>query len=150
MKTKIVSAITSVFPFMILGNFSNLTNIIYHLHSNDVTYKTVYIARHIDLLILEYIWNRLQHIDILFNFLCIIIICKSGIDDRKYLDVNLIVGVIKSASNMSRLHYVISLYFWFIAFIIHYDNILGRYSDIVVNLLLCPPQFLLKKYISLL
>ena len=150
MKTKIVSVITSVFPFMILGNFSNLTNIIYHLHSNDVTYKTVYIARHIDLLILEYIWNRLQHIDILFNFLCIIIICKSGIDDRKYLDVNLIVGVIKSASNMSRLHYVISLYFWFIAFIIHYDNILGRYSDIVVNLLLCPPQFLLKKYISLL
>ena len=150
MKTKIVSTITSVFPFMILGNFSNLTNIIYHLHSNDVTYKTVYIARHIDLLILEYIWNRLQHIDILFNFLCIIIICKSGIDDRKYLDVNLIVGVIKSASNMSRLHYVISLYFWFIAFIIHYDNILGRYSDIVVNLLLCPPQFLLKKYISLL
>jgi len=135
---------------MILGNFSNLTNIIYHLHSNDVTYKTVYIARHIDLLILEYIWNRLQHIDILFNFLCIIIICKSGIDDRKYLDVNLIVGVIKSASNMSRLHYVISLYFWFIAFIIHYDNILGRYSDIAVNLLLCPPQFLLKKYISLL
>lgn len=150
MKTKIVSVITSVFPFMILGNFSNLTNIIYHLHSNDVTYKTVYIARHIDLLILEYIWNQLQHIDILFNFLCIIIICKSGIDDRKYLDVNLIVGVIKSASNMSRLHYVISLYFWFIAFIIHYDNILGRYSDIVVNLLLCPPQFLLKKYISLL
>jgi len=150
MKTKIVSTITSVFPFMILGNFSNLTNIIYHLHSNDVTYKTVYIARHIDLLILEYIWNRLQHIDILFNFLCIIIICKSGIDDRKYLDVNLIVGVIKSASNMSRLHYVISLYFWFIAFIIHYDNILGRYSDIAVNLLLCPPQFLLKKYISLL
>jgi hypothetical protein len=150
MKTKIVSVITSVFPFMILGNFSSLTNIIYHLHSNDVTYKTVYIARHIDLLILEYIWNRLQHIDILFNFLCIIIICKSGIDDRKYLDVNLIVGVIKSASNMSRLHYVISLYFWFIAFIIHYDNILGRYSDIVVNLLLCPPQFLLKKYISLL
>jgi len=150
MKTKIVSVITSVFPFMILGNFSNLTNIIYHLHSNDVTYKTVYIARHIDLLILEYIWNRLQHIDMLFNFLCIIIICKSGIDDRKYLDVNLIVGVIKSASNMSRLHYVISLYFWFIAFIIHYDNILGRYSDIVVNLLLCPPQFLLKKYISLL
>lgn len=150
MKTKIVSVITSVFPFMILGNFSNLTNIIYHLHSNDVTYKTVYIARHIDLLILEYIWNQLQHIDILFNFLCIIIICKSGIDDRKYLDVNLIVGVIKSASNMSRLHYVISLYFWFIAFIIHYDNILGRYSDIALNLLLCPPQFLLKKYISLL
>lgn len=150
MKTKIVSVITSVFPFMILGNFSNLTNIIYHLHSNDVTYKTVYIARHIDLLILEYVWNRLQHIDILFNFLCIIIICKSGIDDRKYLDVNLIVGVIKSASNMSRLHYVISLYFWFIAFIIHYDNILGRYSDIALNLLLCPPQFLLKKYISLL
>jgi len=150
MKTKIVSVITSVFPFMILGNFGSLTNIIYHLHSNDVTYKTVYIARHIDLLILEYIWNRLQHIDILFNFLCIIIICKSGIDDRKYLDVNLIVGVIKSASNMSRLHYVISLYFWFIAFIIHYDNIFGRYSDIVVNLLLCPPQFLLKKYISLL
>mgnify|MGYP001216280521 CR=1 FL=1 len=152
MKTKIVSAITSLFPFIILENFGSISNAIYHLNSNDVTHKSVYISRHIDILILGYMWNRrLVFMDVLFNFLSIIIVCKSNIiSDSKYLDVNLIVGLVKSASNMTKLHYIISLYFWFIAFIIRYDNIFGRYSDIAVNLLLCPPQFLLKKYISLL
>ena len=58
-----------------------------------------------------------------------------------------LIGIIKGVYGMKRFHYIISLYFWFTAFIIHYETVLGRYTDIMVNLLLCPPQYLLKNNI---
>ena len=76
-----------------------------------------------------------------------VIIYKSTIHDKRYLDVNLIISVIKSAFGIPKLQYIISVYFWMIAFIIHYDTIYGKYTDIIVNLLLCPPQYLLKNNI---
>jgi len=59
----------------------------------------------------------------------------------------LIISVIKSTFGIPKLQYIISVYFWMIAFIIHYDTIYGKYTDIIVNLLLCPPQYLLKNNI---
>ena len=57
------------------------------------------------------------------------------------------ISLIKSASNMRKLDYLVSLYFWIVAFTVDYDTIYGKYTDIIVNLLLCPPQYLIKKYI---
>ena len=145
---KLASAITSLFPFMILKNFGSVTSVCYHLHKNEFTFKLVYISRHIDFLLLGYLLKGyLDYMELIFNFLSMIIIYKSSIHDKRYLDVNLLISVIKSASGMSKLHYLVSLYFWFLAFIIHYDTIYGKYTNVIVNLLLCPPQYLLKNNI---
>ena len=146
MKIEIVSAITSLFPLMILNNFGSVTSMFYHLHKNEFTYKLVYISKHVDLLFLGYLLKGyLDYMEFIFNFLSMVIVYKSSVHDKKYMDINLLISVIKSTSSMRKLHYIVSLYCWFIAFIIHYDSIFGRYTDILVNLLLCPPQYLLKK-----
>ena len=148
MKIEIVSAITSLFPLMILNNFGSVTSMFYHLHKNEFTYKLVYISKHVDLLFLGYLLKGyLDYMEFIFNFLSMVIVYKSSVHDKKYMDVNLLISVIKSTSSMRKLHYIVSLYFWFIAFIIHYDTIFGRYTDIIINLLLCPPQYLLKNNI---
>jgi len=142
---KIASVVTSIFPFMILKNFGSITNIVYYIYENEITFKIVYIARHVDLLVLGYnLKGYLDYMEIIFNLLSVVIVYKSRFHDKRYLDVNLLISVIKSASGMQKLHYIISLYFWFIAFIIQYDTILGRYTNAIVNMLLCPPQYLLK------
>lgn len=142
---KIASVVTSIFPFMILKNFGSITSIVYYIYENEFTFKTVYIARHVDLLVLGYnLKGYLDYMEIIFNLLSVVIVYKSRFRDKRYLDVNLLISVIKSASGMQKLHYIISLYFWFIAFIIHYDTIYGKYTNAIVNMLLCPPQYLLK------
>ena len=142
---KIASVVTSIFPFMILKNFGSITSIVYYIYENEITFKTVYIARHVDLLVLGYnLKGYLDYMEIIFNLLSVVIVYKSRFRDKRYLDVNLLISVIKSASGMQKLHYIISLYFWFIAFIIHYDTIYGKYTNAIVNMLLCPPQYLLK------
>jgi len=142
---KIASVVTSIFPFMILKNFGSITSIVYYIYENEFTFKTVYIARHVDLLVLGYnLKGYLDYMEIIFNLLSVVIVYKSRFHDKRYLDVNLLISVIKSASGMQKLHYIISLYFWFIAFIIHYDTIYGKYTNAIVNMLLCPPQYLLK------
>jgi hypothetical protein len=142
---KIASVVTSIFPFMILKNFGSITSIVYYIYENEFTFKTVYIARHVDLLVLGYnLKGYLDYMEIIFNILSVVIVYKSRFRDKRYLDVNLLISVIKSASGMQKLHYIISLYFWFIAFIIHYDTIYGNYTNAIVNMLLCPPQYLLK------
>ena len=145
---ELASAITSLFPFMFLENLGSITSVFYHVHKNEFMYKLVYISRHLDLLRLGYVLNGgLDYMELIFNFLSIIIIYKSNTDDKKYMDVNLMIGVIKSTSAMPKLHYIVSLYFWFMACIVHYDTIFGRYTDIIVNILLCPPQYLLNNNI---
>jgi len=142
---KIASVVTSIFPFMILKNFGSITSIVYYIYENEITFKIVYIARHVDLLVLGYnLKGYLDYMEIIFNLLSVVIVYKSRFHDKRYLDVNLLISVIKSASGMQKLHYIISLYFWFIAFIIHYDTIYGKYTNAIVNMLLCPPQYLLK------
>jgi hypothetical protein len=142
---KIASVVTSIFPFMILKNFGSITSIVYYIYENEFTFKTVYIARHVDLLVLGYnLKGYLDYMEIIFNLLSVVIVYKSRFHDKSYLDANLLISVIKSASVMPKLHYLISLYFWFIVFIIQYDTILGRYTNAIVNMLLCPPQYLLK------
>jgi len=142
---KIASVVTSIFPFMILKNFGSITSIVYYIYENEFTFKTVYIARHVDLLVLGYnLKGYLDYMEIIFNLLSVVIVYKSRFHDKSYLDANLLISVIKSASVMPKLHYLISLYFWFIAFIIHYDTIYGKYTNAIVNMLLCPPQYLLK------
>ena len=147
MKIEIVSAITSLFPFMILKNFGSVTSVFYHLHKNEFTFKLMYMSRHVDLLVLGYLLKGyLDYMELVFNFLSMVVIYTSkSVRDKRYMDINLLISIIKSTSSMRKLHYIVSLYFWFVAFIIHYDTILGRYTDIPVNLLLCPPQYLLKK-----
>lgn len=145
---ELASAITSLFPFMILENLGSITSVFYHIHKNDFMYKLVYISRHVDLLRLGYVLKgSFDYMELIFNFLSIVIIYKSNTDDKKYMDVNLMIGVIKSTFGIPKLQYIVSLYFWMIAFIIHYDTIYGKYTDIIVNLLLCPPQYLLKNNI---
>lgn len=145
---ELASAITSLFPFMILENFGSVTSLFYHLHRNETMYKLVYISRHVDLLRLGYVLKgSFDYMELIFNFLSIVIIYKSNTDDKNYMDINLMIGVIKSTFGIPKLQYIVSLYFWMIAFIIHYDTIYGKYTDILVNLLLCPPQYLLKNNI---
>jgi len=142
---KIASVVTSIFPFMILKNFGSITSIVYYIYENEFTFKTVYIARHVDLLVLGYnLKGYIGYMEIIFNLLSMVIVYKSRFHDKRYLDANLLISVIKSASVMPKLHYIISLYFWFNAFIIHYDTIYGKYTNAIVNMLLCPPQYLLK------
>jgi hypothetical protein len=145
---ELASAITSLFPFMILENLGSITSVFYHIHKNEFMYKLVYISRHVDLLRLGYVLKgSFDYMELIFNFLSIVIIYKSNTDDKNYMDVNLMIGVIKSTFGIPKLQYIVSLYFWMIAFIIHYDTIYGKYTDILVNLLLCPPQYLLKNNI---
>jgi len=145
---ELASAITSLFPFMILENLGSITSVFYHVHKNEFMYKLVYISRHLDLLRLGYMLNGgLDYMELIFNFLSIIIIYKSTTDDKKYMDINLMIGVIKGTFGIPKLQYIVSVYCWIVAFIIHYDTIFGRYTDIIVNLLLCPPQYLLKNNI---
>jgi hypothetical protein len=145
---ELASAITSLFPFMILENLGSITSVFYHIHKNEFMYKLVYISRHVDLLRLGYVLKgSFDYMELIFNFLSIVIIYKSNTDDKNYMDINLMIGVIKSTFGIPKLQYIVSLYFWMIAFIIHYDTIYGKYTDILVNLLLCPPQYLLKNNI---
>ena len=145
---ELASAITSLFPFMILENLGSISSVFYHVHRNESMYKLVYISRHLDLLRLGYVLKGdFDYMEIVFNFLSMVIIYKSTIHDKRYMDINLIISVIKSTFGIPKLQYIISLYFWMIAFIIHYDTIYGKYTDIIVNLLLCPPQYLLKNNI---
>ena len=145
---ELASAITSLFPFMILENLGSITSVFYHIHKNEFMYKLVYISRHVYLLRLGYVLKgSFDYMELIFNFLSIVIIYKSNTDDKNYMDVNLMIGVIKSTFGIPKLQYIVSLYFWMIAFIIHYDTIYGKYTDIIVNLLLCPPQYLLKNNI---
>jgi hypothetical protein len=145
---ELASAITSLFPFMILENLGSITSVFYHIHKNEFMYKLVYISRHVDLLRLGYVLKgSFDYMELIFNFLSIVIIYKSNTDDKNYMDINLMIGVIKSTFGITKLQYIVSLYFWMIAFIIHYDTIYGKYTDIIVNLLLCPPQYLLKNNI---
>jgi len=144
----LASSITSLFPFMILENLGSISSVFYHLHRNESMYKLVYISRHLDLLMIGYMLKGgFEYMELVFNFLSMIIIYNSNIHDKKYMDVNLIIGIIKSTFGMPKIHYLVSLYFWFVAFIVHYDTIFGKYTDIIVNLLLCPPQYLLKNNI---
>ena len=145
---ELASAVTSLFPFMILENLGSISSVFYHVHRNESMYKLVYISRHLDLLRLGYVLKGdFDYMEIVFNFLSMVIIYKSTIHDKRYMDINLIISVIKSTFGIPKLQYIISLYFWMIAFIIHYDTIYGKYTDIIVNLLLCPPQYLLKNNI---
>ena len=145
---ELASAVTSLFPFMILENLGSISSVFYHVHRNESMYKLVYISRHLDLLRLGYVLKGdFDYMEIVFNFLSIVIIYKSNTDDKNYMDINLMIGVIKSTFGIPKLQYIISVYFWMIAFIIHYDTIYGKYTDIIVNLLLCPPQYLLKNNI---
>ena len=145
---ELASAVTSLFPFMILENLGSISRVFYHVHRNESMYKLVYVSRHVDLLRLGYVLKGgFDYLELVFNFLSMVIIYKSTIHDKRYLDVNLIISVIKSAFGIPKLQYIISVYFWMIAFIIHYDTIYGKYTDIIVNLLLCPPQYLLKNNI---
>ena len=145
---EIASAITSLFPFMILKNFGSVTSLFYHLHRNETMYKLVYISRHIDVLLLGYrLKGYIDYTEIVFNFLSLVIIYKSSIHDKHIIKINIMISLIKGASNMRKLDYLGSLYFWIIAFIVDYDTIYGNYTDIILNLLLCPPQYLIKKYI---
>jgi len=133
---------------MILENLGSITSVFYHIHKNEFMYKLVYISRHVDLLRLGYVLKgSFDYMELIFNFLSIVIIYKSNTDDKNYMDINLMIGVIKSTFGIPKLQYIVSLYFWMIAFIIHYDTIYGKYTDILVNLLLCPPQYLLKNNI---
>tara|TARA_Y100000746_G_scaffold231320_1_gene244856 strand:+ start:3388 stop:3846 length:459 start_codon:yes stop_codon:yes gene_type:complete len=145
---ELASAVTSLFPFMILENLGSISSVFYHVHRNESMYKLVYISRHLDLLRLGYVLKGdFDYMEIVFNFLSMVIIYKSTIHDKRYMDINLIISVIKSTFGIPKLQYIISVYFWMIAFIIHYDTIYGKYTDIIVNLLLCPPQYLLKNNI---
>ena len=145
---ELASAVTSLFPFMILENLGSISSVFYHVHRNESMYKLVYISRHLDLLRLGYVLKGdFDYMELVFNFLSMVIIYKSTIHDKRYMDINLIISVIKSTFGIPKLQYIISLYFWMIAFIIHYDTIYGKYTDIIVNLLLCPPQYLLKNNI---
>jgi len=145
---ELASAVTSLFPFMILENLGSISSVFYHVHRNESMYKLVYISRHVDLLRLGYILKGgFDYMELIFNVLSMIIIYKSSIHDKRYMDINLIISVIKSTFGIPKLQYIISVYFWMIAFIIHYDTIFGIYTDIIVNLLLCPPQYLLKNNI---
>ena len=145
---ELASAVTSLFPFMILENLGSISSVLYHVHRNESMYKLVYISRHLDLLRLGYVLKGdFDYMELVFNFLSMVIIYKSTIHDKRYMDINLIISVIKSTFGIPKLQYIISVYFWMIAFIIHYDTIYGKYTDIIVNLLLCPPQYLLKNNI---
>ena len=145
---ELASAVTSLFPFMILENLGSISSVFYHLHRNESMYKLVYISRHLDLLRLGYVLKGdFDYMELVFNFLSMVIIYKSTIHDKRYMDINLIISVIKSTFGIPKLQYIISVYFWMIAFIIHYDTIFGRYTAIIVNLLMCPPQYLLKNNI---
>ena len=145
---ELASAVTSLFPFMILENLGSISSVFYHVHRNESMYKLVYISRHLDLLRLGYVLKGdFDYMELVFNFLSMVIIYKSTIHHKRYMDINLIISVIKSTFGIPKLQYIISVYFWMIAFIIHYDTIYGKYTDIIVNLLLCPPQYLLKNNI---
>lgn len=145
---ELASAVTSLFPFMILENLGSISSVFYQVHRNESMYKLVYISRHLDLLRLGYVLKGdFDYMELVFNFLSMVIIYKSTIHDKRYMDINLIISVIKSTFGIPKLQYIISVYFWMIAFIIHYDTMYGKYTDIIVNLLLCPPQYLLKNNI---
>ena len=91
----LTSSFTSLFPFMILENLGSISSVFYHLHRNEFTYKLVYISRHIDFLILGYkLKGTLEYMELLFNFLSIIIIYKATVRDKKYMDINILIGII--------------------------------------------------------
>ena len=67
---ELASAITSLFPFMILENFGSVSSMFYHLHRNETMYKLVYISRHVDLLRLGYVLKGgFDYMELVFNFL---------------------------------------------------------------------------------
>src|SRR6056300_407472 len=104
---ELASAITSLFPFMILENFGSVLSVFYHLHRNETMYKLVYISRHVDVLLLGYrLKGYIDYTEIVFNFLSLVIIYKSSIHDKHIIQINIMISLIKSASNMRKLDYL--------------------------------------------
>jgi len=83
---ELASAVTSLFPFMILENLGSISSVFYHVHRNESMYKLVYISRHLDLLRLGYVLKGdFDYMELVFNFLSMVIIYKSTIHDKKYI-----------------------------------------------------------------
>ena len=102
-------------------------------------------------MVLHYAWNnRLKFLYTLFNILSVSVIrvSKPLFDERDMVYINSfsIVGIFNSmiyVYHVSKIQFILSLYFYILAFAINEDKTYGGLSDSAVNVLLVVPQYLL-------
>lgn len=167
---ELLSAVTSLFPVLVSSLFPmsyvSLSfmihcpfKILYHVNNaytanmyrSQLIYKKYKSFLHVGLSILFYSWeSKISFLNILFHALSISVIRKceplKNDDDRMKIDTLGYIGIFASTIGLysiNKIHYVLSLYFYFISNTIHQMELYDGLTNSVVNLLLITPQYLL-------
>ena len=167
---ELLSATTSLFPVLVSSLFPTSYislsfmihcpfKILYHvnnaysenMYKSEIIYKKYKSFLHVGLSILFYSWERkISFLNILFHALSVSVIRKceplKNYDDRMKIDTLGYIGIFASTIGLysiNKIHYVISLYFYFISNTIYQADLYDGLTNSIVNLLLITPQYLL-------
>lgn len=167
---ELLSAVTSLIPMLVSYffplNYASMACILhcpfkcrYHIYNafnankyrSQLVYKRYRSFVHVGFLVFHYAWNdRIRFLYTLFNLLAISVIRISNpltdTRDMKYINSFSVIGIFNSIIyiyHKSKMYFMLSTYFYIMAFVINEDKLYGGLSDSIVNLLLVVPQYLL-------
>ena len=167
---ELLSATTSLLPVLVSSffpiSYASVACVVhchlkfsYHVyHAYDAnTYKSELIYKkyksllHVGLSILFYAQEyKISFLNILFHALSISLIRKSeplrNKDDRMKINVCGYIGIFASTISLysiNKIHYILSIYFYFVANTIHQTELYDGFTDSMVNLLFVTPQYVL-------
>jgi len=167
---ELLSATTSLLPVLVSSffpvSYASIAWVIhcpfkfsYHVYNayNANTYKSELIYKkyksflHIGLSILFYAQEyKISFLNILFNALSISLIRKCeplrNEDDKMKINACGYIGIFASTISLysiNKIHYILSIYFYFVANTIHQTELYDGFTDSIVNLLLVTPQYVL-------
>lgn len=173
---ELLSAVTSLTPMVVSYffpvNCASMACILhcpfkcrYHIYNafnankykSQIVYKRYRSFVHVGFMVLHYARNnRLKFLYTLFNILSVSVIrvSKPLFDERDMVYINSfsIVGIFNSmiyVYYVNKIQFILSLYFYILAFAINEDKTYGGLSDSAVNVLLVVPQYLLLKNYNL-
>ena len=120
-------------------------------YKSQIIYKRHRLFVHVGFMVLHYAWNnRIRFLYTFFNILAlsVIRISKPLFDERDMVYINSfsMVGIFNSmiyVYNISKIQFVVSLYFYIYAFALNEDKTYNGFTDSIVNLMLVVPQYLL-------
>ena len=167
---ELLSATTSLLPVLVSSffpiSYASIAWMIhcpfkcsYHIHNaySANTYKSQLIYKryksftHVGLSVLFYAQKeKISFLNILFHVLSISLIRKSeplkNSDDLVKINACGYIGIFASTISLysiNKIHYILSLYFYFMSNTIYQMELYGGFTDNIVNLLLVTPQYLL-------
>jgi hypothetical protein len=167
---ELLSATTSLLPVLVSSffpiSYASVACVVhcplkfsYHVYNaynanaykSELIYKKYKSLLHVGLSILFYAQeHKISFLNILFHALSISLIRKceplKNKDDRMKINACGYIGIFASTISLysiNKIHYILSVYFYFIANTIHQTELYDGFTDSIVNLLLVTPQYVL-------